>query len=122
MLFGMTRIRQMTRCRSNISAKFTSPIMEKSKFYIFTEVLIMKNSMAEFYGQKCKEIAVVSSIYSLILWTMFILALIKKSKKYGLVAGVMFVIANITGFVYMDEIRKRPEDYIKGIIGEVFED
>lgn len=31
MLFGMTRIRQMTRCRSNTSAKITIAIMEKSK-------------------------------------------------------------------------------------------
>lgn len=79
-------------------------------------------SRAEFYGRKCKEIAVVASIYSLIFWTMFILALIKKSKTYGLISGIMFVIANITGFIYMNDVSKNPEDYLKGVVGEVFKD
>lgn len=77
---------------------------------------------AEWYGKHFKEVAVGFTGYSTILWVMVILALIKKSRTCGVIAGVMFVIANIFSYFWMKTIDGDFEGYVKSLLDEVFED
>lgn len=77
---------------------------------------------AEWFGKHNREVAIGATIHSLIFWTTLMVALIKKSKRTGVLSGIIFGIGSIGYIIYIDGIQKDPQGYASALLNEVFKD